>query len=155
VLKAAFIQGRLTKDEFDLRVGQTLASRTYAELAAVTADLPPGLITAQPPVPALVPWFGRLVMGASAVEAGLWTFVFAARNSYADNEAVLLLVCSTTLIYVAILLIGGLDKLGSWRRQRLRGQSPWRPAAGAGGQAPQHLPSAGPVRQPPPGDDGH
>jgi hypothetical protein len=33
-LKAAFAQGRLTKDEFDARVGHTLASRTYAELAA-------------------------------------------------------------------------------------------------------------------------
>ena len=42
-LKAAFVQGRLTKDEFDLRVGQTLAARTYAELAALTADLPAGL----------------------------------------------------------------------------------------------------------------
>ena len=33
VLKAAFVQGRLAKDEFDLRVGQVLASRTYADLA--------------------------------------------------------------------------------------------------------------------------
>jgi Domain of unknown function (DUF1707) len=49
VLKAAFVQGRLTKDEFDVRVGQTFGSRTYAELAAVTADLPAGLIRAQPP----------------------------------------------------------------------------------------------------------
>jgi len=40
VLTAAFVQGRLTKDELDLRVGQTLASRAYADLAAVTADLP-------------------------------------------------------------------------------------------------------------------
>lgn len=28
MLKAAFVQGRLTKDELDMRVGQTLASRT-------------------------------------------------------------------------------------------------------------------------------
>jgi hypothetical protein len=41
-LKAAFVQGRLTKDEFDARIGQTLASRTYAELATVTADIPVG-----------------------------------------------------------------------------------------------------------------
>jgi len=27
-LKAAFVQGMLAKDEFDLRVGQTLAART-------------------------------------------------------------------------------------------------------------------------------
>ena len=48
-LKAAFVQGRLTKDEFDARIGQTFASRTYAELAAVTADIPAGLTGAQPP----------------------------------------------------------------------------------------------------------
>jgi hypothetical protein len=42
-LKAAFVQGRLVRDEFDLRVGQALAPRTYAELAALTADLPAGL----------------------------------------------------------------------------------------------------------------
>ena len=40
VLKAAFVQDRLTKDEFDDRVGQALASRTYADLTALTADLP-------------------------------------------------------------------------------------------------------------------
>jgi DUF1707 SHOCT-like domain len=42
-LKAAFIQGRLTKDEFDSRVGRAFGSRTYAELAALTADIPAGL----------------------------------------------------------------------------------------------------------------
>lgn len=45
-LKAAFVQGRLAKDEFDLRVGQVLAA--YAELDAVAADIPAGLTTAQP-----------------------------------------------------------------------------------------------------------
>ena len=49
VLKAAFVQGRLNKDELDMRVGQTLASRTYAELAVLTADIPAGPIAAQPP----------------------------------------------------------------------------------------------------------
>jgi hypothetical protein len=51
-LKAAFVQGRLDGDEFDLRVGQALASRTYAELAALTADIPAGLTLAPPPKPA-------------------------------------------------------------------------------------------------------
>ena len=52
-LKAAFVQGPLTKDEFDARVGQTFTSRTYAELATVTADIPaepaePGRCTSRP-----------------------------------------------------------------------------------------------------------
>ena len=49
VLKAAFVQGRLTKDEFDSRVGQAFASRTYADLAVLTADIPDGVTGAQPP----------------------------------------------------------------------------------------------------------
>jgi len=49
VLKAAFVQGMLTKAELDERAGQAFASRTHADLAAITADLPAGLIGAQPP----------------------------------------------------------------------------------------------------------
>ena len=48
-LKAAFAQGWLTKDEFDARIGQTLASRTYAELATVIAGISPGRPEAPPP----------------------------------------------------------------------------------------------------------
>jgi DUF1707 SHOCT-like domain len=48
VLKAAFVQGRLTKDEFDLRVGRVFASRTYADLGALTADIPDWVASAQP-----------------------------------------------------------------------------------------------------------
>ena len=39
-LKAAFVQGRLTKEELEARAGQALGSRTYAELAELTVDLP-------------------------------------------------------------------------------------------------------------------
>ena len=49
MLKAAFAYGRVTKDEFDARVGQAFGSRTYAELAAVTADILAGQIADQPP----------------------------------------------------------------------------------------------------------
>jgi hypothetical protein len=48
VLKAAFVQGQLTKDEFDLRVSQAFVSRTYADLDALTADIPDTVISAQP-----------------------------------------------------------------------------------------------------------
>jgi Domain of unknown function (DUF1707) len=56
VLKTAFVQDRLAKDEFDHRVGQVLASRTYAQLAELTADIPaespPADIPAQSPAAA-------------------------------------------------------------------------------------------------------
>jgi Domain of unknown function (DUF1707) len=47
-LKAAFVQDRVTRDEFDVRVGLAFTSRTWAELAALTADIPAGLTAAQP-----------------------------------------------------------------------------------------------------------
>ena len=40
LLKVAFVQDRLTHDELDTRVGLALASRTYADLADLTADIP-------------------------------------------------------------------------------------------------------------------
>ena len=49
MLKAAFVQGRLTKDELDARAGQALTARTYAELAALTADIPASPPAARPP----------------------------------------------------------------------------------------------------------
>ena len=46
----------LTKDELDLRAGQTFASRTYAELATLTADIPAEVAQApRRPKPAAVP----------------------------------------------------------------------------------------------------
>jgi len=55
LLKAAFVQGRLDRDEFDARIGQALVSRTYGEVAAVTADIPAeltGALPRRPPVQA-------------------------------------------------------------------------------------------------------
>ena len=60
-LKDAFVQGRLTRDELDVRAGRALAARTRAELAALTADIPAvpaapagpvGAGPARPPAPA-------------------------------------------------------------------------------------------------------
>jgi hypothetical protein len=42
VLKAAYGEGRLTKDEFDLRCSRAINAKTYADLTAVVADLPTG-----------------------------------------------------------------------------------------------------------------
>ena len=47
-LKAAFAQGRLTKDELDERVARALVPLTYAELATLTDDLPAGLTPVAP-----------------------------------------------------------------------------------------------------------
>jgi hypothetical protein len=70
-LKAAFADGRLDKDELDARVGQTLAARTYAELATATVGIPAGPAPAPPeprrrPSPA-----ARSVVNKEAVRWGL------------------------------------------------------------------------------------
>jgi Flp pilus assembly protein TadB len=46
-LQAAFVEGRITKDELGVRVDQVHASRTYAELAEVIADIPTALTGAR------------------------------------------------------------------------------------------------------------
>lgn len=42
VLKAAYAEGRLTKDEYDYRVGRAIAARTVEELQQLTSDVPNG-----------------------------------------------------------------------------------------------------------------
>jgi len=59
-LKVAFVEERLTRGELDLRAGQAYGSRTYAELAAATADIRPRPPVTMPvtrprPVPAWPP----------------------------------------------------------------------------------------------------
>ena len=60
-LKTAFVHGRLTRDELDARAGQALATRTYAELAALIADIPAVAGLARPPAPA-----GRWLLARAA-----------------------------------------------------------------------------------------
>ena len=56
VLKSGFAEGRLTKDEYDERVSQAYAARTYADLAMVTADLPGGQMVAPYGQPYMEPY---------------------------------------------------------------------------------------------------
>jgi hypothetical protein len=48
VLKAAFVEGRLTKQELDQRVGQALSQRYFADLIALIEDLPAGAFARLP-----------------------------------------------------------------------------------------------------------
>ena len=52
LVKAAFTEGLLTKDELGVRVGRALTARTYADLATVTADIPAGAVLPRQPAPA-------------------------------------------------------------------------------------------------------
>ena len=55
VVKAAFGEGRLTKEEFDQRVHQITMARTYGDLAAIISDLPSGPLGGLAQYPAGIP----------------------------------------------------------------------------------------------------
>ena len=109
LLKAAFVQGRLDRDEFDARIGHALAARTYGELAAVTADIPAELIAAlplRPPVRARrrIP-FNSAVTGGACM-AGLVNVGMVATLLSGSPVAVVLFVVFT--IIGTILAIGAM-----------------------------------------------
>jgi Domain of unknown function (DUF1707) len=164
-LKAAFVRGMLAKDEFDLRVSQAFASRTYAELAAVTAALPAEPAAARPPRPNRaqggqpVPRPGRVMAAATALYASIWAFLLlspwpaGSRND--PSNVKIALVFLSNLTYPLILLICVVSLIAGWRQKRSSGRPPRRPAPGADGHACRRPPSADPGGELPPAGRGH
>lgn len=131
VLKAAFVRGMLTKEELDARVGQTFASRTHGELAALTADLPARLIAARPPSEA-VPTQANPPPN-TALLWGSWVIVLLTTG--------FMLGVSLTSPYFAFVVgvlpllitvpVAGTLTLDAWRAKRSHGQLPPGPARSA------------------------
>jgi hypothetical protein len=153
VLTTAFVRGMLDKDEFDVRVSQAFASRTYAELAAVTADLPAGLPVAMPQAPApAVREQGWLTMERALIisaclltPTGLAALIGLVLAERYDNAS--LGVLPLLAFFVATVISGPL--IGEARdRARSRARPPQAPALGAGGQA-SLAPRPRPQRRPP------
>jgi len=128
-LKAAYVDGLVTKDEFDTRVSQTLASRTRAELALVIADLPAGQ---QPPKPA--PARGNALAAVNvrpgdraimvtAVVAGLASVISVSAGPFASPAAFLLLLGAAGSAFVSLFLLRNRMR-GSRRGKRSGGQLP-------------------------------
>jgi Domain of unknown function (DUF1707) len=153
VLKAAFVQGRLTKDEFDLRVGQVFASRTYADLDALTAGIPDGVTSAQPSADhASEP--GRVLSFKTAARVGAvgagpsmgYAAVVLVQSSGVPAVADVLLVGLTGLFVAG--LLAALLMLLSWvvrRSQTGPAQGPPSGPAGLASKRPaptRQLPSA-------------
>jgi hypothetical protein len=150
VLKAAFVQGRLTKDEFDFRVTRVFASRTYAGLGALIADIPAemadGRARPRSPEPAPQPNSKNLIQRGTAVGAAAGmvipaVFVIAAGGPPA--VALFLGVLASALI--AVLLPGFLTLL-SWVIDRGSSRKPLPPSAA--GQGHQRLAPADPAGSP-------
>jgi Domain of unknown function (DUF1707) len=124
-LKAAFVQGRLTKDELDSRVGQALTTPACADLAVLTGDLPAGLA---PPHQAASrrawPPLGKAVVVAMAVLAPVAVLVAAlvTRNEHLGRVFLLLMPW-----YFIAWIVAGLQMLEPLRK-RSDGQLTHRPA---------------------------
>ena len=158
-LKAAFVQGMLAKDEFDARVGQAFASRTYAELAALTADLPAMPPAAQPPKsarpqggqPVLRP--GRWIAVATVLYAGAWVYALSLSPDGGDDQLAIPLIYGGFLVYLGVLIVSVAAIIINRREKRSGRQPPRRPAPGARGRAAPRLRSAAADRQLPPARD--
>jgi hypothetical protein len=146
-------------------VGQAFASRTYAELAAVTADLPAGPAAAQPRRPARVQGGppvlrpGQVMAAATAVYAGVQGFVFLSpwpagtMNDPAPAKIALFVLSNPA--YGLVLLICLVFLIAGRREGRSGGRPPRRSAPGTGGQIPRYRLSAGPGAELPPAGRGH
>jgi len=127
-LKAAFVQGRLTQDEFDDRVGQVYASRTYAELAEVTADLPAGPTGTLTPRD---PWRAtKLAWQAvyAIILPAIVTLIVVP-----GNTTVGVVITTAVVTYLLFWLCGVSVMVYSRHEKRSAGQLPPRSAPGAGG----------------------
>jgi hypothetical protein len=124
MLKLAFVQGRLTKDELDARLGQTLASRTYADLAALTADLAPGLALAPPHQPRRA----RPTSPAAKMIAGTILIVpapAAALTAFlTSSETVGKVAIYAVIVSFLVWVVAGAQLISNWHDRRSRGQPP-------------------------------
>jgi len=125
----AVVHGVLDKDEFDLRLSQTFASRTYADLAVVTADIPAGLSLARPPEPIRVqnqqpivrP--GRVARAASVLYAGVWAALILSPLGN-DFRLAFALAWTSTLVYLGTLIVTAAAILELRREKRSGRQLP-------------------------------
>jgi DUF1707 SHOCT-like domain len=114
-LKAAFVQGRLAKDEFDARVGRAFAARTYAELTEITDGIPAGPVTTQSPENTRVKTSVRAITAATVLLAGLW---IAAWFAQARNPEMIALLISPTVTLLGCWLVTGSVALESRQHKR-------------------------------------
>lgn len=139
-LKTAFVHGRLAKDEFDLRVGKVIAA--YAELDALTADLPAGRVTAQPPEAVRKSHNKKLIRRGTAAGAGASVLLATVVAVAARGNPVASVVILSMLGGVVALLVAGLLTGISWILEQGTGRPRSHRPAGPGGEASQRLTSA-------------
>jgi hypothetical protein len=145
-LKAAFVQGRLTKDEFGLRVGQVFTSRTYADLNLLTADIP-GSTKVRPPEPARNP-NRKFIARATVTIAGAGMVATEAVCVIVHHPMVGLFAGVFAGAFAATLMAGLLTFL-CWVLDKSSGKRPSQGALTEGTGTRPAAPAADPLRRPP------
>lgn len=151
VLKVAFVQDRITKDELDQRIGRVLGSRTYRDLDILTADIPGALIRARPAEPARRPDVSKkkLIRRTSVAVAGAG-FVFAEAVALPNHlSPVVGVICGLVAGAFTAGLLAALLTLIAWVIDRSPGTQPSQgPPPGARDSAAQRPGQADPAGQP-------
>ena len=144
-LKVAFVDGRLAKAEFDLRVGRAFTSRTYADLAAVTNGIPaapaaarrasqPSQAPARSSLDAEIHTGVRAIMVTAVITVALWAIAI-----FADSMVALLAAWGASGTVLVIAFLTGTRVLGAWVDRRSGGHRP-PPVRGAAGHGLVCLP---------------
>jgi hypothetical protein len=132
-LKTAFVHGRLTTDELTSRAGQALAAQTWADLAALTADLPgggtaapAGLARATSPRRQPAPSSRRTPAGLAALWAVLAIppAAMMAVGFLAHSELLARVAIMTLFVYFPVWLAAGMQGLCNWHDGRNRTSPP-------------------------------
>jgi Domain of unknown function (DUF1707) len=121
-LKDAFVQGRLAKDEFDLRVSKVLA--TYSELDALTADIPAGIVEAQSSEPARQSHNKKVIQRGTAVGTGVSMTFTATLLMVAKGSPIVGLVVVPLVGFFVAVVLAGLLTLLSWVLERGSSRQP-------------------------------
>jgi hypothetical protein len=141
MLKDAFADGRLARDELDARAGRALAARTYADLAALTADIPAAARLPRPPAPARRPLARAAVMAGICLIIGFvawWIGEHADTNPASPGPhpfhflPIPMAMVFTAAGFTAVGILGH-GAVTSWQLRRSRRQLPPRPGPGPGG----------------------
>jgi Domain of unknown function (DUF1707) len=146
-LKAAFVQGMLAKDEFDLRVGQAFTSRTHADLAALTADIPPGLAAGQPSQTARDSASKKTVTAVTCGSAAFAGMVAAVAVAVHGDASVGQRLVGLSVVPFAVMVVAALVLFHASLERRSGRRSALGPPPGAGGQASQRSVPAHPAGQ--------
>jgi Domain of unknown function (DUF1707) len=148
-LRAALAQGRLTEDEYDERIGLASASRSRAELAALTADLPVGRIDA----PIRPPKAGDAWIGVSVIVAAASVIVAVLLTNVDNGGAFLAFIMAAVTLLVAPIVTAGV-LIDVRHQKRSAGPLPPLPAPGTHSTPSQPPASAAPAGSLPPVDRG-